>query len=706
MFNSIKENILPIHNLNIGIDISELQNELNPFLELCLCCKCNKIPQMPVTLKSCEHLFCFLCLVEEMKNKYIDETFCPKCNKKIYIDDMVTSKKTNSLLQMLTLVCNLCKQKFNALKEYEIFKTHKSLCHNELLLSTSLLTSSSNSKKSINDIFEINKDSDIPQELEEAALHIIKQKMAKSGQKTIEFKSGGPRPMVFTHAPKAYVNSAQAAQSTLRLRNTNNAKHFETLAGNLNDAVANQTSKLLNSLSQDTRHSILDNAGLNHSEISASVMVAMKTDMGVPWEKLKIMSRDNSIRVFIFGDYEFLCSLYGISGASGKHCCLFCYATTNEMKVCKKERTGIESRTLENLQADFERFMKDGGIKKKAKFYNNVIAEPILRIPLNQVSLPSLHIALGVYLKFFNMFEEEAHEVDIMMAASLKNKNCLLSQPYQDYILKQQKILNLKRCIDKLDDQIQLVNDTVAIAILNNEDCVENIQSLYIPQLNLLNETKMEKVRECNGLENELIFKKSEGPCIQQIELILQKLKVQRQAYHGKSFIGNHVHKMLKKKSILELCNSVPLLVYNNGLSGTTVHEKSVEISSKYKQLFNKLSNCYSILSSKSTMTIIELTQLETYVDDLMQFYHAKWPQGSVPPKLHMMEDHAIPFLQKWGAGFEFYGEQGGESIHHEFNKLKIIYQSIPSPTMRLKSILKSHHLKTNPKNRALRPKI
>ncbi|XP_065662493.1 BRCA1-associated RING domain protein 1-like [Hydra vulgaris] len=290
MFNSIKENILPIHNLNIGIDISELQNELNPFLELCLCCKCNKIPQMPVTLKSCEHLFCFLCLVEEMKNKYIDETFCPKYNKKIYIDDMVTSKKTNSLLQMLTLVCNLCKQKFNALKEYEIFKTHKSLCHNELLLSTSLLTSSSNSKKSINDIFEINKDSDIPQELEEAALHIIKQKMAKSGQKTIEFKSGGPRPMIFTHAPKAYVNSAKAAQSTLRLRNTNIAKHFETLAGNLNDAVANQTSKLLNSLSRDTRHSILDNAGLNHSEISANVMVAMKTDMGVPREKLKIMS--------------------------------------------------------------------------------------------------------------------------------------------------------------------------------------------------------------------------------------------------------------------------------------------------------------------------------------------------------------------------------------------------------------------------------
>ncbi|XP_065658452.1 uncharacterized protein LOC136082964 [Hydra vulgaris] len=244
------------------------------------------------------------------------------------------------------------------------------------------------------------------------------------------------------------------------------------------------------------------------------------------------------------------------------------------------------------------------------------------------------------------MFEEEAHEVDTMMVASLKNKISILSQPYQDFILKQPQILNLKKCIDKLDNQIKLVNDTVASAILNNQDGVEKIQSIFIPQFNSLNETKLEKVLECNALENESIFKKSEAPYIQQIEVILQKLKVQRQAYHGKCFIGNHVHKMLKKKSIFKLCNSVPLLVYKNGFSGTTFHEKSVEISSKYKQLFHKFSNCYNIFSSKNTMTIVELTQLESYVADLMQFYLAEWPLASVPPKLHMMEDHAISFLQ------------------------------------------------------------
>ncbi|XP_065662513.1 uncharacterized protein LOC136085135 isoform X2 [Hydra vulgaris] len=162
-------------------------------------------------------------------------------------------------------------------------------------------------------------------------------------------------------------------------------------------------------------------------------------------------------------------------------------------------------------------------------------------------------------------------------------------------------------------------------------------------------------------------------PCTKMIETVLQKLKVQRQAYHGKSFIGNHVHKMLKKSSILQLCNCIPKLVHDEGYSGTNMHQFAIDISKKN-------------------------------INDLMQFYRLNWPEASVTPKLHMLEHHAIPFMQKWGGGFGFYGEQGGESIHMEFNKLKTIYQSIPCPTLRLKSILKSHYQKTNPENMQLKP--
>ena len=39
---------------------------------------------------------------------------------------------------------------------------------------------------------------------------------------------------------------------------------------------------------------------------------------------------------------------------------------------------------------------------------------------------------------------------------------------------------------------------------------------------------------------------RSVGPCVTSLDKTLQKLGVERQAYHGKSFIGNHCHKMLR----------------------------------------------------------------------------------------------------------------------------------------------------------------
>lgn len=37
---------------------------------------------------------------------------------------------------------------------------------------------------------------------------------------------------------------------------------------------------------------------------------------------------------------------------------------------------------------------------------------------------------------------------------------------------------------------------------------------------------------------------------------------------------------------------------------------------------------------------------------------------ATITPKLHMLEDHVIPFLTKWGVGLGFLGEHGAESIH------------------------------------------
>ncbi|XP_065675300.1 uncharacterized protein LOC136091551 [Hydra vulgaris] len=651
MFSILKENIFTIHNMEI--DSSDLKNEFNPYLQLCICNLCGKIPKQPVSLKKCEHLFCFFCIVENVKIKYINESLCPQCDTSVLPEDFVTSNKTNSLIQMLTVQCIICKTKFNVVKEYDVYLHHKLACNKKSLTqpvsillssplsSSSLSPSSYTFNNSISEIFNLTASSHIPRIVEDATLHILKQKMKQSGGKSISFKSGGPRPVLFSSIPKAYVTSNEASNATVRERNAIVKRNIEVVSGPSNDAVCSQSSKLLISLPSETKEKILANSNIKVT-ISATKMVAMKADLCIPWEKLKNISRwlksfdiqtashasqrivseklsgcdfivenapftfekeikgtfeikdasygyienlqthifkhldqlesckslhyheffpekeiqikiggdygggsfkmtyqvantinpnskdntivfsifeakdyqinikvaisrfekeiedlqkmkykDRNIRVFIFGDYKFLCALYGISGASGRHCCLFCYATANDMKCIDPE---MKYRTLEDLCLDHKRFMKNGGLKSIAKNFNNVISEPILKIPLDQVSLPSLHMALGIYLNFFNMFEEEVHQLDIMMAAEPLKSSIKCSEEYDVFINKQKQLWNLQIDILNIDDQIQVVNDFILLAAVSNSDDVDDVQSLYLKEIDLLNNEKEKKV--------------------------------------------------------------------------------------------------------------------------------------------------------------------------------------------------------------------
>ena len=55
------------------------------------------------------------------------------------------------------------------------------------------------------------------------------------------------------------------------------------------------------------------------------------------------------------------------------------------------------------------------------------------------------------------------------------------------------------------------------------------------------------QLQEIERLEKTLSsFDRNSGPIVKNLDKALNDLGVARQAYHGKSFIGNDVHKMLK----------------------------------------------------------------------------------------------------------------------------------------------------------------
>jgi hypothetical protein len=89
-----------------------------------------------------------------------------------------------------------------------------------------------------------------------------------------------------------------------------------------------------------------------------------------------------------------------------------------------------------------------------------------------------------------------------------------------------------------------------------------------------------------------------------------------------------------------------------------------------------------------------------------MAFYRSNFAGASITPKFHLLEEHVLPFLQQWGLGFGFMGEQGGESIHSQFNNLERIYANIPNMVDRLYRIVQEHNLRIQPCNVALQPKI
>ena len=89
-----------------------------------------------------------------------------------------------------------------------------------------------------------------------------------------------------------------------------------------------------------------------------------------------------------------------------------------------------------------------------------------------------------------------------------------------------------------------------------------------------------------------------------------------------------------------------------------------------------------------------------------MAYYRSQFSTATVTPKLHVLEEHVVPWIKKWGVGFGLSGEQGAESIHAYFNQLRSTYNSIPQHLLRLKRMMFVQHLKVAPDNTIAQPPI
>ena len=94
----------------------------------------------------------------------------------------------------------------------------------------------------------------------------------------------------------------------------------------------------------------------------------------------------------------------------------------------------------------------------------------------------------------------------------------------------------------------------------------------------------------------------------------------------------------------------------------------------------------------------------EKDIESFLEYYRAEFPKASIIPKMHVLEDHVVPWIRRWGLGAGLMGEQGAESIHAHLNRLESTYSSIPNRVDRLRYIFNAYTLETTPELGSLRP--
>ncbi|XP_071796167.1 uncharacterized protein [Asterias amurensis] len=422
--------------------------------------------------------------------------------------------------------------------------------------------------------------------------------------------------------------------------------------------------------------------------------------------------RDKSFRLLCFGDYELLNKTYGLCGCNARYCCIYCKASKEMMQKPLAERGLSPARSLNDIKDNHQHFLKSGAKRSQAKDISfSVVSEPLIPIEVDHVILPSLHISLGVFKKLFDLFESDCHRLDehlfklraqvedededededehrdtnfdVQIATSVKQRNHIAEQ-----------LTKKKSRLEELEDDLPLY------VFQHTEQ-----QDVDAEFRQMATETYQLRV-DVHGLEiemNRADLAYGTGPVVSSLDKVLSRFHVQRQAYHGKSFVGNHVHRCCTVE-VIEALTAAPMKVMLENMTDDVplaAHERllmeSANIKKKYSDIFLKFADVHHGINHARAISPQELNQIDICIKEFLNSFRASFPSSNISPKLHLLEDHAVEQLRKFRVGFGLLNEQGGELIHTDFNRTGRVVHGMRDPLQRLMAVMRRHLVGTTP---------
>ena len=325
------------------------------------------------------------------------------------------------------------------------------------------------------------------------------------------------------------------------------------------------------------------------------------------------------------------------------------------MEIRNSEQGTISDRTLDSIKKNYREYleaskqpMTQGDRKKLAAQHKNCVRKPLLDIELDMVVPMYLHILLGNVWKQHGWLVEEAHAIDEELAVLFSADDESEVPSYLPLDLFKEYIFCLQQK-KKLGEELVDMEGVVASATtLKEKKNAEKRFSVITEELAKLSDKKL---------------KKGSGPVAYSIEETLAKHKIESKAWHGGAFIGNHCAKYLNENVYTQVtdtvCKKTASLTENLEL-----RQKAEQIKQTFDTLFASFAKVHDKISNTNKLTQDDQIYIQESIDIYMNNIRKFFPEKNVTPKMHILENHVVPFLQNFNVALGRMSEQGGELIH------------------------------------------
>ena len=197
-------------------------------------------------------------------------------------------------------------------------------------------------------------------------------------------------------------------------------------------------------------------------------------------------------------------------------------------------------------------------------------------------------------------------------------------------------------------------------------------------------------------IDNVTVFPVLSGPVTANLDAVLNAHKIHAQAYHSRSFIGNHRHIYLKENMINDLTDSVVRKTFQL-TDDNNIHSLADDVKRKFLTLNTLYSRVHKHLCHKDPVRENETNGIEDSISMYMTFYRARFPEVRIILKQDVLEAHCVQWIRRWEFGLALHGEQGGEEIHATVNRIKRRAWGMRNDEDRLRPLMKELRTRASP---------